>query len=1090
MAYRYIIIVISIFLSLTAVHGKDWRDIQKEFKTKKIELERKGIPQNYELNISGKTVKSDGAPELGMNVHIFNDKVAENLKKAGIKYIRQTIYWYAFQKTSKGGRYSRKALKKLDKLVGLYKKYELHPVFVVHGNPPGISWKNRQEGYKQFAQFMKMLASRYKYVKHWQLWNEMDSAFTDLFGAPNKIPMKERGKCYAEMLKLAYPVIKQANPEALVLTGGVVNWTQFPQGIYEAGGKDFFDIMCIHTYGIPLPWSFVLRGNTLRDIMDAYGDTMKPLWNTEYGVNAKALVQAWGIPKSNAAKYYDDKQKAMIENCIEFNRKSGLYQKSFPYVYLGEAECGGDLRKKIEASLPKGTDINNYGFGLTRWDDSYRPAYKYIMTTKPNRKNTGKRRTLKKNDLDKKFTAVPRIHIKNGQLQKGFEPFFPLGFVFGGSDKGLIQAKSVGMNSLHQEYSIINIFPRSGNEISEKGLDKIKALHQRATKHEMTFFPLLNGHYIPHWLGKTAGNSPKDINGEKVGLWFKHSIHNPVFRNHLAKFWQVIAKNVGEDPNTGAFVTWNEPAYGLDATPDALKVYRKAMAKKFKSIADFNRTMNTKFASFQDINPPSQPDPNRKFWYEWFCYNQQAYADFFSWQRKIFKKYAPDASLSGKHPVSVLTGDAMRCNDIVLQAASQDIYGCDAYNGSLFHYRDVMETARSLNPSGPVITYETHGQKGIPPVKPNHAALQMFVQILGGCRGLFFFAYGKIPGFGFFSDKATPPKVRTAYTRLFKLINVNQAVFAAPRNEAKIAVLLSNPSTIHYGSNPENSLKDEYTKRLSQTYDLIRNQHFAVDFIADRQLKDKLNHYKLLVVPSLSILTEADLAEVAKFHRNGGKILAFSKAFDRDEFFNKCKIPAFLGINKREPAPWNRGQMRLVEVVPELFSAFRTEIIVQAPERVNPVPMKQLIPGYIPDTNSEKHICLAANQDAYPSIIQSTDKQVVYCAFDSLYSEGLSSLLGGIIEKCLNFKREISASNSLSGSQAIELMTSVSENNEYKVYMFANCGPCAGSWQISLAKIQNKKLYDIAGQTDYYAESGKFTLSLPGYGYAVLVYKK
>lgn len=35
----------------------------------------------------------------------------------------------------------------------------------------------------------------------------------------------------------------------------------------------------------------------------------------------------------------------------------------------------------------------------------------------------------------------------------------------------------------------------------------------------------------------------------------------------------------------------------------------------------------------------------------------------------------------------------------------------------------------------------------------------------------------------------------------------------------------------------------------------------------------------------------------------------------------------------------------------------------------------------------------------YPSVIQSTDGQVIYCAFDSLYDTGLSDLLGGPMER-------------------------------------------------------------------------------------------
>ena len=61
------------------------------------------------------------------------------------------------------------------------------------------------------------------------------------------------------MLKLVYPAIKQANPNAVVLTGGLTDWGEFPKGIYAGGGRDYFDVMNIHTYGMPLPWGFVQR---------------------------------------------------------------------------------------------------------------------------------------------------------------------------------------------------------------------------------------------------------------------------------------------------------------------------------------------------------------------------------------------------------------------------------------------------------------------------------------------------------------------------------------------------------------------------------------------------------------------------------------------------------------------------------------------------------------------------------------------------------------------------------------------------------------------------------------------------------------
>ncbi len=673
------------------------------------------------------------------------------------------------------------------------------------------------------------------------------------------------------------------------------------------------------------------------------------------------------------------------------------------------------------------------------------------------------------------------ITVKNGELMRKGKPFFPIGFVSALKDQWLQESKAVGMNSVHSEFSIIQVMPDS-EKASEKGLKYISDCQKMTKRNDMVFFTLLTGHYIPGWLGKIAGPHPVNAKGEKIGFWFPHSIHNAKYRKALETFWTIVAKKVGNDPNV-VYVSWNEPAYGLDHTPDAIDAYRKAMIQKYGNIDKFNKAMETNFKDFKSIIPPESPDKQRRYWYKWFCYNQQAFADFFQWQRNIFKKYGGDVAMSGKNPVQALTGDSLYCNDIALLTAVQDIPGCDLYNGSLFHYRNGMEIMRSLNPLGPVVSYETRPQYGIPPLKPNLAALQLFAQILGGCRGMFFYSHGKGDGFGFDSDKATPPLVRAELTRLFKLINKYQSIFASPRKKAEIAVLVSNPSTVHYAFAATGAGRDKYTKRLTNTYDLVRNQHFAVDFISDRQLKAKLDKYKLLVVPSLSILSESNLDLVAKFHRNGGKILAFGGSFARDEVFALCPVPSFLGIKSRGAAPWNRGQMRLTEVISSLNPYFLTEITVQSPEQVNPLPMEKAIPGYLPQTGLKDSIVLVGNQDAYPSVIQSNDKQVVYCAFDSLYGEGLSRLIGGIVSDKLGMAREISIKRQGENFEALEIISAL---NVDRTLLLGNAGPNPGTYSAVLDSHYTGKLTSIVNGQVYDVKDGNFNITLPGYGYDIL----
>lgn len=118
-----------------------------------------------------------------------------------------------------------------------------------------------------FGDFMYALVSRYKdQVRYWELWNEPDID-------PDLVLPDSRYGCwgdedsddygggyYAEMLKVVYPRIKQADPDAQVLLGGLlldcdpqrVCPTQksgmFLQGVIDNGGGDYFDGVSYHAY--------------------------------------------------------------------------------------------------------------------------------------------------------------------------------------------------------------------------------------------------------------------------------------------------------------------------------------------------------------------------------------------------------------------------------------------------------------------------------------------------------------------------------------------------------------------------------------------------------------------------------------------------------------------------------------------------------------------------------------------------------------------------------------------------------------------------------------------------------------------------
>jgi hypothetical protein len=342
----------------------------------------------------------DTRAEVGVGAHNISDGDIQLMRAANLRLVRTTMYWKQIENTTTPGVYDAKKLAEWDDTLKRCEAGGIVPLIVVHANAPGVNYANRQEGYRRFAKFMGDMAKRYPKVKFWELWNEMDQAFTDLFGAqqPN-VSLRERGKMYAEMLAVTYPAIKSANSNAWVLMGGMTDWNEFPRGVYEAGGAAHFDFMNLHTYGVPVVYAFVGRGLAIYSVMEEFHDAGRPLWNTEFGIDAGNVVNAWGMPHARKSARedgpeFDAVHLATWRDCVEDNARRRIYVKALGYQWVAQNETAPEKMKG--AKLPPGHTQHDYGFGLLRADGKTpRPVYDWIKQTNPNRAvTTTPKRTL------------------------------------------------------------------------------------------------------------------------------------------------------------------------------------------------------------------------------------------------------------------------------------------------------------------------------------------------------------------------------------------------------------------------------------------------------------------------------------------------------------------------------------------------------------------------------------------------------------------------------------------------------------------------------------------------------------------------
>jgi len=284
-----------------------------------------------------------GAPPVGVGTHALDRSSISHLSDLGVRHLRTTLYWSHWHDPA----YRREFA------AGLQRAHAagIRPLVVVHQQPSG-GYASRQRVYRDFAAFMEARAAQFPEVEAWQLWNEMDVGFTDVFGAGRGVPMRQRGRNYAEMLRLAYPAIKRGNPNALVVTGGIASGPRdgFLHGMYEGGGR--FDVLAIHSYGFPVVGPYRDRGREARRIMREHGDD-RPLWNTEFGMEDAVVPPGWDRSRSEIDRHH----RGAWKESIELNAQEGIYARSYGHVL----KQGGDL-----------------SFDLVRRDGSSRPAYTWL----------------------------------------------------------------------------------------------------------------------------------------------------------------------------------------------------------------------------------------------------------------------------------------------------------------------------------------------------------------------------------------------------------------------------------------------------------------------------------------------------------------------------------------------------------------------------------------------------------------------------------------------------------------------------------------------------------------------------------------
>ncbi|MBA3532303.1 MAG: cellulase family glycosylhydrolase, partial [Ardenticatenales bacterium] len=279
-------------------------------------------------------VRHAGLYPFGINTFLQTESEPDKVERSldmiaagGFRWIRQEFTWEDLEIHHDNwfvdlrNNEIRNAWTKYDRIVELAEERNIE-LIVRLSNPPEWSRaagdaqgsKAPPDSLEQYGDYVEAIVSRYRgRVRYYQLWNEPNCC--EEWGQRPVSPEQ-----YVELLKVAYTRAKAADPDVVILTAPLaptIELDYYPSGfndflflqrMYDAGARDYFDILAVQDYGLfSGPRDRRMRPRVinysrplyLRDIMIRNGDAEKAIWASEIGWNStppgSGIIPSFGV---------------------------------------------------------------------------------------------------------------------------------------------------------------------------------------------------------------------------------------------------------------------------------------------------------------------------------------------------------------------------------------------------------------------------------------------------------------------------------------------------------------------------------------------------------------------------------------------------------------------------------------------------------------------------------------------------------------------------------------------------------------------------------------------------------------------------
>jgi len=303
---------------------------------------------------------------FGVSTHfpIWPQDTIDLVRKAGIKHIRDEIYWSAVENHK--GEYGFPAV--YQNYMARLKAASIDPLIIFSYNnslyDEGYT-PYTDEGRAAFAQYGNAVVNQFEdQIKSVEVYNEFDHIYSTGTAATDK-PLY-----YYELLKKTYETVKSGHPDVQV--GGPVAaglpW-DYLENVFKLGGLPYMDAVTVHPYRFPGPPEGIDNeiGKLQAMIKQYNGGQSKPIWTTEFG---------WPTHQGGTGVSEEDQAANLVRSMVL------LLSKGVERMYWYDLMNDGTVKTETE---------HNFGLIRNAGDDkgAFTPKPAYVSYAAMTRELTG-----------------------------------------------------------------------------------------------------------------------------------------------------------------------------------------------------------------------------------------------------------------------------------------------------------------------------------------------------------------------------------------------------------------------------------------------------------------------------------------------------------------------------------------------------------------------------------------------------------------------------------------------------------------------------------------------------------------------------